>query len=46
MARLENLVALVTGGGRGIGKAIVIELAGAGAKVAFTYKSSTAAAEE
>ncbi len=46
MARLENLVALVTGGGRGIGKAIVIELAGAGAKVAFTYKSSTAAAEK
>ncbi len=46
MAQLDNSVALVTGGGRGIGKAIVIALAEAGAKVAFTYKSSTSAAEE
>jgi 3-oxoacyl-[acyl-carrier protein] reductase len=43
---LENKVALVTGGGRGIGKGIVIALAEAGAKIAFTYKSSAAAAEE
>ena len=46
MGALDNTVALVTGGGRGIGKAVVIALADAGAKVAFTYKSSAAAAEE
>lgn len=46
MGVLESSVALVTGGGRGIGKGIVIALAEAGAKVAFTYKSSAAAAEE
>lgn len=43
--KLENRIALVTGGARGIGKAIVIELAKNGAYVAFTYKSSAQSAE-
>lgn len=36
---LHNRIAFVTGGSRGIGKAIVRGLAAAGAKVAFTYQS-------
>ena len=42
---LENQVALVTGGSRGIGKAIVLKLVGAGAKVAFVYRSKAAEAD-
>ena len=43
---LENKVALVTGGSRGIGAAIVRRFHEEGAKVAFTYRSSSAKADE
>jgi 3-oxoacyl-[acyl-carrier protein] reductase len=44
-SNLEQKVAFVTGGSRGIGAAIVERLARAGAAVAFTYQSSDAAAQ-
>jgi 3-oxoacyl-[acyl-carrier protein] reductase len=40
MRLLENKVAIVTGGSRGIGEAIALKLAESGANVAFTYVSS------
>ncbi len=40
MKLLENKVAVVTGGSRGIGEAIAIKLAESGAHIAFTYVSS------
>jgi 3-oxoacyl-[acyl-carrier protein] reductase len=43
---LEGKVAIVTGGTRGIGRAIVEALGAEGARVAFTYASNVAAAEE
>ncbi len=43
--RLDQKVALVTGGSRGIGAAIVRRLAAEGADVAFTYSASEKAAK-
>ena len=43
---LENKVAVITGGSRGIGRAIALEFAGRGAAVVVNYNSSPDAAED
>jgi len=44
MIDLSGKTALITGGSRGIGKAIALRLAGQGADVAFSYKGNEVAA--
>lgn len=43
---LTGKTAIVTGGSRGIGRAVSVALAKAGANVAIIYAGNTAAAEE
>lgn len=46
MELLKGKVALVTGGSRGIGRSIVMDLAASGADVAFTYRQDVKKAED
>ena len=45
MKLLENKVALITGGSRGIGRSIVEKFVSNGCNVAFTYNRSASEAE-
>ncbi|HRU41568.1 MAG TPA: SDR family NAD(P)-dependent oxidoreductase, partial [Candidatus Diapherotrites archaeon] len=44
--QLKGKTAVVTGGSRGIGRAIALELASCGANVAVNYTSNSKAADE
>ena len=44
--KLEGRAAIVTGGNRGIGRAIALEFARQGADVAFNYRGDEASAKE
>ncbi|WEX10528.1 SDR family oxidoreductase [Chelativorans sp. AA-79] len=46
MRRFENKIALITGGGRDIGRACALRLAQEGARVAITYNATRSGAEE
>lgn len=46
MGKLDNKIALVTGGSRGIGKAISMAMAAEGAKTILTYRERSDAAEK
>ncbi len=46
VSRLHGRTAIVTGGSRGIGRAIAVRLAAEGAHVAINYRRDTAAAKE
>ncbi|MDR3434364.1 MAG: SDR family NAD(P)-dependent oxidoreductase [Rouxiella aceris] len=45
MSDLQHNVALVTGGGKGIGRAVCLELAANGVKIALVYRSDRLSAE-
>ena len=46
MSQLEHKVAIITGGSRGIGKGMVYHFVEQGAKVVFTYRSSSEQANQ
>jgi 3-oxoacyl-[acyl-carrier protein] reductase len=46
MASLQDKIAVVTGGSRGIGKAVALELAACGASVVVNYQKNADAAQE